>query len=545
MADLNQIELPNGTTYNLSSYKLLSSDTRNDNQLPSWYMSNYPKCTVEEFKSCSSIGVNSIMSGTYCVLNTITPWTDSSGGRPVQIAVSDSGVRAQRVATADNTWGSWVKLPNSDTNTTYTFANGTNGFTVTPSGGSAQTVTVTPSIANNVTGSGTSGYLTKFNGTNTVTNGPALGSDTTKYLRNDGTWAVPASGGGNVWEGTLAQYNALATHDPATQYYITDAPSHQTLTLEGLEDVSISHLASEQVLVYNGTQWVNVSPNSAALADLNDVDVTSPAANQVLKYDGSNWQNGSLANVATSGSFTDLSNKPGVSNLTDTTILSATNGQVLKYNGSKWVNGSNVWEGTQAQYNAISVKDPNVTYFITDAGEGTAERLNDLEDVDIVNPQNGQLLLYNSNNQTWENSGQYTDFDIRDMDARNITAEQVTTDNVVSDTATVGSVNLPHRYSTEEHVVGYWIDGSPIYEKTLQYDSVQSISSGGNITVPSTMWSMRAIPVDIVFYTTLNTSKICWRFVTAQINDSGVLQLFNGRAATMSLDTFTIQYIKL
>lgn len=218
MADLNQIELPNGTTYNLSSYKLLSSDTRSDNQLPSWYMSNYPKCTIEEFKSCSSISVNSIMSGTYCVLNTITPWTDSSGGRPIQIAVSDSGVRAQRVATADNTWGSWVKLPNSDTNTTYTFAGGTNGFTVTPSGGSAQTISVTPSITNNVTGSGTSGYLTKFNGANTITNGPALGSDTTKFLRNDGTWQTPSArqvffetptvpyavgdlwlGNGNVW----------------------------------------------------------------------------------------------------------------------------------------------------------------------------------------------------------------------------------------------------------------------------------------------------------------------------------------------------------
>lgn len=76
-------------------------------------------------------------------------------------------------------------------NTTYTFANGTNCFYVTPSGGSQQTVTVTPSIANNITGSGTSGYLTKFDGTNTITSGPALGSDTTKYLRNDGTWAVP------------------------------------------------------------------------------------------------------------------------------------------------------------------------------------------------------------------------------------------------------------------------------------------------------------------------------------------------------------------
>lgn len=43
----------------------------------------------------------------------------------------------------------------SDTNTTYTFTGGTNKFTVTPSDGTAFDVTVTPSIASNVTYSGT------------------------------------------------------------------------------------------------------------------------------------------------------------------------------------------------------------------------------------------------------------------------------------------------------------------------------------------------------------------------------------------------------
>lgn len=53
------------------------------------------------------------------------------------------------------------------TNTTYTFANGTNCFYVTPSGGSQQTVTVTPSITNNVTytGTPTSGQVAIFDGT--------------------------------------------------------------------------------------------------------------------------------------------------------------------------------------------------------------------------------------------------------------------------------------------------------------------------------------------------------------------------------------------
>jgi len=95
------------------------------------------------------------------------------------------------------------------TDTTYTFANGTNGFTVTPSGGTAQTVTVTPSITNNVTGSGTSGYLAKFNGANTITNGAQLGSDTTKFLRNDGEWAVPPGAGGGV---TGVKGNAESTY---------------------------------------------------------------------------------------------------------------------------------------------------------------------------------------------------------------------------------------------------------------------------------------------------------------------------------------------
>ena len=46
-------------------------------------------------------------------------------------------------------------------------------------------------IANNITGSGTSGSLVKFNGTNSITNGPTLGTDTTKFLNNKGEWAVP------------------------------------------------------------------------------------------------------------------------------------------------------------------------------------------------------------------------------------------------------------------------------------------------------------------------------------------------------------------
>ena len=46
---------------------------------------------------------------------------------------------------------------------------------------------------NKVSGSGTSGYIAKFNGDNSITSGPQIGTATNTYLRNDGTWAVPYS----------------------------------------------------------------------------------------------------------------------------------------------------------------------------------------------------------------------------------------------------------------------------------------------------------------------------------------------------------------
>ena len=126
-----------------------------------------------------------------------------------------------------NALGNSITVP--DNNTTYTFANGTNGFTVTPSGGTAQTVTITPSIANNITGSGTSGYLAKFNGANTITNGPALGTDTTKFLNNKGEWSVPTN-----TNTTYTLTNALASHKFTWTFTAGGSGSGSTTTIAEL-----------------------------------------------------------------------------------------------------------------------------------------------------------------------------------------------------------------------------------------------------------------------------------------------------------------------
>jgi hypothetical protein len=108
-------------------------DTRNDNQPPSWYMTNYPKTTAMEFKYCSKIGLSGV--GTYCALQTIVPWGDASGGYPKQTAkVEGTGKEYWRVGTSASAWSSWVDpygtaVNSAKTATNYmNFAN--NGLTI-------------------------------------------------------------------------------------------------------------------------------------------------------------------------------------------------------------------------------------------------------------------------------------------------------------------------------------------------------------------------------------------------------------------------------
>ena len=116
---------------------------------------------------------------------------------------------------------------------------------------------------------------------------------------------------------------------------------------------------------------------SSTLAGLSDVSISTPITNDALIYDGAEWANTPLSDVAFSGDYTDLINKPSIPTtlgaLNDVTISGQTSGEVLTYDGSKWVNGS------------VSVPSD----------------IDDLSDVTITTPTNGEVLKYN--NGTWEN----------------------------------------------------------------------------------------------------------------------------------------------
>lgn len=82
-------------------------DTRSTNESPSWYIKNYPRTTVMEFKECKAIGLSNV--GIYCNLQTIVIWSDSSGGYPRQTAkIEGTGKEYWRVGTSNTTWSSWI-----------------------------------------------------------------------------------------------------------------------------------------------------------------------------------------------------------------------------------------------------------------------------------------------------------------------------------------------------------------------------------------------------------------------------------------------------
>lgn len=87
-------------------------DTRNDNQLPSWYRKNYRNTTVREFKFQDVIDIPSgWRDGSYCMLETTVKWADTSGGRVTQKATLNSGQELYRVGTSDDAaWGEWSNL---------------------------------------------------------------------------------------------------------------------------------------------------------------------------------------------------------------------------------------------------------------------------------------------------------------------------------------------------------------------------------------------------------------------------------------------------
>lgn len=96
----------------------VGDDTREIKSIPKDYLEHgarYKSYTNSqfEFKRCTTVGVDRLITQDYCIVNTQVPWHDKSGGLPMQIAYG-KGVIAVREAIDENTWGEWQKVSTSN-----------------------------------------------------------------------------------------------------------------------------------------------------------------------------------------------------------------------------------------------------------------------------------------------------------------------------------------------------------------------------------------------------------------------------------------------
>lgn len=96
----------------------IGDDTRHLNYAPKDYLEHgarYKSYTNSqfEFKRCTTVGVDRLITQDYCIVNTQVPWADKSGGYPMQIAYG-KGVIAIREGVNETTWSEWQKVSTTD-----------------------------------------------------------------------------------------------------------------------------------------------------------------------------------------------------------------------------------------------------------------------------------------------------------------------------------------------------------------------------------------------------------------------------------------------
>lgn len=248
-------------------------------------------------------------------------------------------------------------------------------------------------------------------------------------------------------------------------------------------------------------------------------------------WDSTHWTQIKAVDVGSGGGGSST-----LAELSDVTLSSPSDGQVLKYDSTsqKWVNGTGGGSGgdhvtlTQAEYDALvqaGTVDPNAFYFITDTnGDGQDFQPIIYSDTEREigvwrdgKPLYEKCIVLNNgtdievSNSGWTNTGvtfagvqtvlgcfgvgsngayqgdmfAYTNNDILMLQTPRNSNEWVaivairyikTADQAGSGTWTPQGVPT-HHYSTDEQIVGTWVDGSTLYEKTYEITSSLALTA--------------------------------------------------------------------
>lgn len=340
-------------------------------------------------------------------------------------------------------------------------------------------------------------------------------------------------------------------------------------TFAGLDDVDFSNLQNGQVPKYNSTtqKWENANESGGG-GTVTDVEVDGVS---VVNQQG----------VAEITMPTPPSVPDELSDLSDVQFSNLTDHQPLRYNAvsQKWVNGADnyppliysdeerevgVWRDGKPLYqksfkflNSVNfdngkVFDTNITDmdfgFIKNAifydyGQNRYEIVPFYQTINTnqdptsymqvgVQSNTGKIVL--RTNASWSaNNNRYLIVTL---------LYTKTTDTAGSGTWTTQG-GYAHHYSTTEQVVGTWIDGKPIYEKSWDFDSyilvnpntITSFASKG-VMLSDVDYFVNAILISKV------DKRVCNTFTVGYF--SGNIGVYNPTNADEAIDKVVLQYTK-
>jgi hypothetical protein len=289
-----------------------------------------------------------------------------------------------------------------------------------------------------------------------------------------------------------------------------------TDAIEDLTDVELDNLSDGQILKYNSTsqKWENGNESGGGGGSDVEANPSDPATDTLYTI----GIDGTVYNIAGGGGG-------GSSSYTETTLWENASGEAFKPNDSKTVTLSD----SLSNYDAIS--------FVFGGSTSAGNKATFLVLVsDLMNySSEGILAICTHGSLNYQPITNY-------VDNTHITFSGWTSSEncyAYKVTGVKFGGGSQENYSTDEQVIGTWIDGKPLYRRTFNNLSI-SLSGNSWTSTGITIPNAKPIKIDGIS----GSGNLDTIVLSASIESNGELSVFNVRSATTTCATLTIQYTK-
>jgi hypothetical protein len=210
------------------------------------------------------------------------------------------------------------------------------------------------------------------------------------YLPIDGKAA-----NADLLDGNDSLYYATADHNHSGEYLAIDGTAIDSEKLGGVLPSGYSLSTHDHADLY---ATIDHEHN---ITDLNGVVIDAPASGQALVFNGEAWVNSDVESGGSGATTLD--------GLTDVTITNLANNDILRFNDTQWYNTTlNINDITDvdieipADGNVLMYTTEGNKWINTELPEAPEYNISDLNDTAIDSPASGESLVFNG--EAWVNS---------------------------------------------------------------------------------------------------------------------------------------------